>query len=376
MRFSEVIGQEPVKKHLRNTIEQNRVSHAQLFLGPQGSGALPLAISYAREILCSNAKDSAACHLKCDKLIHPDLHLIFPTNTNNEVKKEPISKKFLTQFRAAFAKNPYMDLSIWFNYLGIGNKQGFISVKESNQIIHDLSLKPFESDFKVMVIWMPEKMNASASNKILKILEEPPQKTIFLLVVEDQEKLLPTIISRTQLVRLDRLSQVELKTALSKQFEIDEDKVASIVSLADGNYLNAYRHLKHAESIEFNKTQFIAWMRMAFKKDFYGMSKWSDIMAKIGRERQKSFLEYGLHIFRETLITNTNISSLLRVEGEERVFVTKFAPFVHGGNIQGFIEFFNEAMYHIERNAHAKILFLDLSIQVLKLLKQKAPVHS
>lgn len=376
MRFDEVIGQEAIKKHLKQTLAENRVSHAQLFVGPKGCGSLPLAIAYAREILSANAKDPQASHLKCDKLAHPDLHLIFPVNTTQEVKKDPISKKFLAEFREAFFENPYLDLSLWFNHLGIGNKQGTISVLESQQIIHDLSLKPFESDYKVMVIWMPEKMHPAASNKILKILEEPPEKTVFLLVVEDQEKLLPTIVSRTQIVRLDRLTTEELKQALSKEFNANPEEVASAASLADGDYLDAYRHLKHAEALEFNKEQFIQWMRMAFKRDFYSITKWVDGISKVGRERQKAFLNYGLHIFREALITNLQVKELLRVQGDEEQFVKKFSPFVHGGNLQGFIYFFDEAIYHIERNANGKIVFLDLSVQVLKLLKQKAPVKA
>jgi len=374
MKFEDIIGQVEVKKHLQQTIDENRVPHAQLFLGNQGFGTLPMAITYAKEILCSNSKiDQTSAKAKCDKLIHPDLHFIFPVNTTAEVKRNPTSKPFLKQFREAYLENPYLDLNQWLEFIGVGNKQGIINVHQAQDILKDVYLKPFESDFKVVVIWMAEKLHPSASNKLLKVIEEPPEKTVFLLVTEDQEQIITTILSRTQIVQFKRLHKEEIKAALQENYSIGEDQVITINNLCNGSYNEALKLLQHNEVVLFNRNNFIDWMRLAFRKDLVGIQEWVEGISVIGREKQKAFLEFGLHIFREAMVLNHKGFDVLQLDGEESKFVKNFAPFVHQGNLKAYMDLFNESIYHIERNANPRILFLDLTITVMKLMKMKNP---
>jgi len=374
MKFEQIIGQEEVKNHLQQTISENRVPHAQLFLGNQGYGTLPMAIAYAKEILCSNSKtDQTSARNKSDKLIHPDMHFIFPVNTTAEVKRNPTSKPFLKQFREAFLWNPYLDLNQWLQFIGVGNKQGIINVHQAQDILKDVYLKPYESDFKVIIIWMAEKLHPSASNKLLKAIEEPPEKTVFLLITEDQEQIIPTILSRTQIVQFKRLHKEEIKKALQSSFSISDEEVTTINNLCNGSYNEALKLYENNEVVLFNRNNFIDWMRLAFRKDLVGIQNWVDTIAGIGREKQKAFLEFGLHIFREAMVLNHKAFEVLQLDGEESKFVKNFAPFVHQGNLKQYMDLFNESIYHIERNANPRILFLDLTITVMKLMKMKNP---
>lgn len=371
MWMDKVIGQEALKQQLKKTVETGRISHAQLFLGKPGTGALPLAIGYAQLLLCNASESQSSCNLKCDKLVHPDLHFAFPVNTTKKVKKDPVSSLFLEEFREEFIKNPYLNLFQWLTALGIENKQGLINTKQSSEILRDLTLKPYESEFKVMLIWQPERMNRSSANKLLKIIEEPPQKTVFLLVSEDQDNVLPTILSRTQLIRVPPLQQDDIKFALQEQYDLAEETASSIVSLADGSF-NAALNILHASSEEnFDQQSFINWMRMCYSKDFFKIDAWISDISRIGRERQKNFLAYGLHIYRECLISNYADPSLIRLQGAEQGFVNKFKPFINTANALQLIGEFEKAVNDIERNANPKILFLDLTVKVMKLLTLK-----
>ena len=375
MQYEDILGQKEIKKQLQQTIAENRVSHAQLFLGPEGSGALPMALAYATEILCTNTnKNKQASFLKCQKLAHPDLHLVFPTNTTTAVKKNAIYKAFQAEFREAVFENPYLSLNQWLDHLGIGNKQGSINVASSQEIIRDISLKPFESDYKVVIFWMVEKLHPSASNKLLKILEEPPAKTTFILIAENPELLLQTIISRTQIVKFNKLHKEDIKKGLSEKFNLKDEELNAVVALSDGNFLEAIRHVESGGSLAFNRDSFISWMRLAFKRDIPGLIKWVEKIGPIGREHQKGFLAFSLHIFRESLIKNTGVFELTQMEGVEDKFVTNFAPFVNGTTAHEFIKEFSEAHYYIERNANPRILFMDLSIKVMILIKSARKV--
>ena len=377
MLFKDIIGQEAIKKRLIQSVCDNRVSHAQLFLGGEGYGQLALAIAYAQYISCENKTSDDSCGtcyscIKYNKLVHPDLHFVFPVNTNKEITKDPVSDNFITGWREALGNNPYLSLDQWFEMIGIENKQGIISAKESNEIVKKLSLMTYESEYKVMIIWMPEKMNPSAANKMLKILEEPPDKTLFMLVCENQDQLLPTILSRTQLVKILRISDEALAKALVERHDVSTELASKVSFLAEGNYIEALKLLNQAEEVNYYSATFIQWMRLCFSAKMIEAIDWVESVSTIGRERQKNLLNYALHMVRESLVMNYTDKSRVKLNGEELDFLVKFSPYIHGANCIPLSEELNTAYFHIERNANPKILFLDLSIRVMKLLKVKA----
>jgi DNA polymerase-3 subunit delta' len=368
MYFRDIIGQSKVKERLWTSANNSRIPHAQLFLGPEGSGNLAMAIAYARYILCNDRMPQDACGvcptcLKIDKLVHPDLHFSFPVILSSRMA---VSNDALTQWREAVLEEPYLNTSYWYQKLGEEKKQGVINVKESDEIVKKLALKSFEGGYKIMIIWMPELLNISASNKLLKILEEPPAKTLFLLVANDQEQLIQTILSRTQLVKMSRLSDEEVTSGLLDHMSVDGMQAPSIGRIADGNYLKAKTLVREGEADHDNFNLFRDWMRLCFRKDVKGAVNWVDELAGLGRERQKSLLNYGLHLFRECLVGNYSNEDLVRLDGEEMAFSGKFSNYIKSGNILPLYEEFNTAHYHVERNANPKILFLDLSFKVFK----------
>lgn len=376
MLFSEVIGQEVVKRSLIKSVKNNRVSHAQLFLGPEGSGNLAMAVAFAQYISCEDRKEDDSCGscsscVKYNNIAHPDLHFIFPVATNKEVTKNPRSDLFMQQWREALKDNPYMSLGQWHRHLGIENKQAIINAEDCNEIIKKLSLKTFESEFKVMIIWRAERLFHSAAPKLLKILEEPPDKTLFLLIAENSEQIIQTILSRTQVVRFKKLDQQSMEKKLASKFTLDENKLNYIVRMSAGNYTEALRLVEHSVVKEFNFIEFQKWMRMCFKKDVVKLMEWIDEVGKIGRERQKSFIQHALQMVRECLMINYGVGKLVVLTGEERKFVNNFSPFINNNNCIGIAEELNKAYYNIERNANIRILMLDLSISISDMLKKR-----
>jgi DNA polymerase-3 subunit delta' len=378
MLFKDIIGQAEVKKRLVHSVQENRVSHAQLFLGAEGAGALPLAIAYTQYILCKTRRAGEACGMcasctKCAKLVHPDVHFVYPI----AIKKGDVEKStdVAPEFREAFLGNPYLNLSDWFSHLDAENKQPIIGVEESEEILRKLSLTTYEGEFKVMIIWMPEKMHPSAANKLLKILEEPPDKTLFILVSENEETLLRTIYSRTQLIKVNRLSDEEIKNALVEKKQLSPADAARIAYLADGNF-NAARKLT-GENLPENSHlhKFREWMRMVFKADVISIITWVEEIAnsKVGRENQKAFLLYGLNILRECLVGMYGDKKLLRVDGEELDFVQKLSTRLDGNLCKQLSDELNEAIIHIERNGSGKLIFTDLSLKCMRIVKQNAP---
>lgn len=382
MLFKDIIGQENIKKHLIQTVEKGRIPHAQLFVAPQGSGALLMAIAYAQYILCKN--DSGEnntgdknCNSKFKKLIHPDLHFVFPVATNDKVKSHPISNLFLEPWRMFVDEMPYGSLYNWYQRLGIENKQGQIGVDEAEDIVKKLALKSYEGGYKVLIIWMAEKMNISAANKLLKLIEEPPKNTLLLLISENEEQIINTILSRCQILHFKTLSEHSIKEALMTNEHIDENLAHKIALRANGNYNKAIHLLRDdANDLVFEKW-FILWVRSAFKakgnasvvQDLIG---WSDEIAKTGRETQKRFLLYCLQFFRQALLLNYKVNDLVFYESQTQNFdLRKFAPFVHSVNIESITQALNDAIYHIERNGNAKIILLDLSIKLTRFLHQK-----
>jgi len=385
MLFKDVIDQGNVKKQLIHSVENNRIPHAQLFVAPKGSGALPLAIAFAQYILCNNTDGenitgNHACNMKCNKLTHPDVHFAFPVAITSKVKKHPVSDFFLKEWREFITNNPYGNLLDWYGQLGIENKQGQIGVDEAESIVKKLSLKAYEGNFKVLIIWMAEKMNISASNKLLKLIEEPPKKTILLLITEDEDQIINTILSRCQVVKLFPLSENHIKEALVEREHISENEALKIAHQADGNWNKAIHILNQSSNDNQFEQWFITWIRTSFRAKgnaaiIQELVSWSEAIAATGREVQKSFLNYCLQFFRQALLKNYGADELVFLETSTVKFdLDKFAPFVHSGNILEINKELNEAIYHIERNANAKIVLLDLSIKLTRLLHQKEAI--
>ena len=385
MLFKDIIDQGNVKKQLIQSVENNRIPHAQLFVAPKGSGALPLAIAYAQYILCNNTDGenitgNHSCNLKFNKLAHPDVHFAFPVAVNSKVKKSPVSDFFLSEWREFIATNPYGNLLDWYGLLGIENKQGQIGVDEAEAIVKKLSLKAYEGTFKVLIIWMAEKMNIAASNKLLKLIEEPPEKTILLLITENEDQIINTILSRCQLVKLFPLSENHIKDALVEKEHISESEALKIAHQANGNWNKAIQMLHNSSNEEQYEQWFITWIRTAFRAKgnaaiIQELVAWSETIASSGREVQKSFLHYCLQFFRQALLKNYQADELVFMSPTTIKFdLEKFAPFVHSGNILEINTELNEAIYHIERNGNAKIILLDLSIKLTRLLHQKEAV--
>lgn len=372
MQFKDIIGQEEVKQRLVQSAKDGRISHAQLFMGPEGSGNLALAVAYAQFIACKNRSENDSCGtcpscIKYKGLAHPDLHFAYPITS---AKEGETSTLYLPEWREAFLKNPYLNVFSWIQEIGAENKQGTISKFESEEILRKLSLTSYEGGFKVMIIWMAEKMNAAAANKLLKILEEPLDKTLFILVTEGTDQLLPTILSRTQLVKVNRIEDADMVKALMEKNGLSQEEAKRIAYLAEGNYNEALHLIKHADDENFNFAQFRSWMRLCFTKDVLKLAPWVEGIAAIGREKQKNFLTYALGMMRETLMITYGNTTLVRLQGEELEFVKKFSPFVHGENCIPMTDEINRSIRDVERNANPKILFTDLSLKLMTLLKQ------
>ena len=382
MQFSEILGQEHIKNHLSRSADLGRIPHAQLFVGPEGSGTLATAIAYAQYILCGNKNgendgENHACNIKFQKLAHPDLHFAYPTVTTDEVKKNPKSIDFIVDWREFVTQNPYGGLFDWYAVLGVQNKQGEIRVDDAQEILKSLSLKAYEGGYKIMIVWMADKLNVAASNKLLKLLEEPPEKTIFILISEKEEDILQTIRSRCQILHFNGLSEAVIADALVSREEIDLKLAAKLAHQAQGNY-NAALHLYRDKDEEHPFEQwFVTWVRAAFKakKDAAAIQDlilWSEKIAGLGREAQKKFLQFCMEMFRQALLINYETPDLVYFEPKVDKFkLENFAPFVNGNNIQDIFKELSDAMYHIERNGNAKIILTDLSIKLTRLIHKK-----
>jgi DNA polymerase-3 subunit delta' len=381
MDFSEIIGHEHIKSHLKTTLKNDRVAHAQLFSGLSGSGLLPLALAYAKEILCSRHEPGSEAYQRCAKnvgvLSHPDLHFAFPVNTNDNIKKNPVSSSFSEEWRGFVRDNPYGSLFNWFQLLGIENKQGNISVKEAEEISKKLALKPYEGGYKIMIIWMAEKMNTECSNKILKLVEEPPDKTVLLLLTENEEQILKTIRSRCQTLHIPALSENDIAQTLIEKYKIPAPVAIKTSRQAHGDFNKALHIIGKDNEDSVFESWFVLWVRTAFKakgnkKSIQELLTWSEMMAGKGRETQKNFLLYCIELFRQALLKNYKAESLIYFETTDPKFnLDKFAPFVHQNNIFEIIEALEDASYHITRNGNAKIIFADLSIGLTRLIHKK-----
>lgn len=383
MLFSDIIGQKPIKSHLATTADNNRVSHAQLFVGPEGSGTLPMAIAYSQYLLCNNLNGeneggNQSCNLKFKNFSHPDLHFAFPVATTSAIKSRPVSQNFMTEWRQLLEEQPYGNLFDWYNLLGVDNKQGQIGVDEAQEIVKALSLKSYEGGYKIMIVWMAEKLNAAASNKLLKLIEEPPKNTVFLLIAEDEENIIKTIRSRCQVLNFPPLSEVDISGGLIKKFQLDQATASRIAHQANGNFNKACDLVyQDSEDLQFEKW-FIVWVRSAFKAKgnksaIHDLIKWSEEIAKTGRETQKQFILFCIEYFRQAMLLSYQAKNLVIIEPTEENFnLEKFSPFIHNQNIIEITEELQNAFYHIERNGNSKIILTDLSIKLTRLLHKKA----
>lgn len=373
MKFSAIIGHSDIKARLIHSANEQRISHALLFLGTEGSGNLPMAIAFAQYIVCENPGENDSCGVcpgckKMEKLVHPDVSFTYPVAPKEKISK-PKSIDFVTQWRSEVLANPYISYNEWMESLALDNKQGLISVEESADILNRLSLKSVEATHKIVIIWLPERMNASAANKLLKIIEEPPDNTLFFLAAENHELLLTTVISRTQLIKVNKISGDDMLQALTEIHKIEKQVSRRIVHMADGNYNEALKMIGNDESDSDMNQKFLVWMRNCLKLNIQGISQQSQEFGGESREAQKNFLLHALSIARECMLINLGDRSMIRLEGKELEDMLRFAPFVNINNIHSFAEALNKAHFHLERNANSKILFTDLSFSMHKLLQ-------
>jgi DNA polymerase-3 subunit delta' len=382
MLFSEILGHEYNKNHLLKSATQGRIPHAQLFIGPEGCGTLPMAIAYSQYILCQNSGEensggNEACNLKFDHFSHPDLHFIYPTVTTDDVKSKPKSIDFITDFRQFLKENPYGSLFDWYQLLGVKNKQGEIRVDDAQEILKLLALKSYEGGYKVIIIWMADKMNIAASNKLLKLLEEPTDKTVFILISENEEDIIQTIRSRCQVVHFNALPEKVIEEGLIIKHNIDPKMATKIAHQAQGNFNKAMQLLSDDGEDSYFEKWFVDWVRAAFRAKgnaaaIQDLINWSDQIAGLGRETQKKFLDFCINMFRQALLLNYETPKLVYLEPKVDKFkLENFAPFVNGNNIQDIFKELSDAMYHIERNGNAKIILTDLSIKLTRLIHKK-----
>lgn len=352
---------------------EDRVSHAQLFAGPEGSGKLLLAIAFAQYLNCKHPGPNDACG-ECSsckrfaKLIHPDLHFVFPVVKTSKVSN-PVSDSYISEWRSLVLDKKYFNRNQWFEYLGAEKGQGLIYSQESHEIIKKLSLKTFEGKYKVMIIWQPEKMHLAAANKLLKMLEEPPQRTVFILVSNNAGEILPTISSRCQQLRIPRLSDSEIKDSLIAQQGMTADVAGKMAKLSNGSYVTAMEVVSQSEERGYFFSNFVSFMRLCYGRKLFELMTWVEEMGRQPRERQKNYLNYCLQMIRENYVMNLHEPDLVYLTPDEEGFSQNFAPFINDRNALQIAEELSLAHAHIEQNGNGRIIFMDLTLRLIMLLK-------
>ena len=373
MRFKDVIGQDEIKSRLVQAYKDNRVSHSYLFYGAPGVGKMALAIAFAQYLSCENKEEGDSCGhcpscLKYEKLVHPDLHFVFPYITSSNSQNKAVSDTYIDLWRPMVNNSPYFSYRDWTNNLQSENKQCQIYAAESAEIIKKVSLKTYESDYKVMIIWLPEKMNTECANKRLKVLEEPPHNTVFLLVSNNREDILPTIQSRTQPVKVLGIADEPLKQALVEKFGISESEAADVVKISNGSFLEARQQIEQDEENAFNFDNFKSLMRICYKYDVVSAFDFAKSISKLSRERQKSFINYCLIMVRENFVRNVN-SDVAYLTKEEEEFSVNFSRCINERNIDSYITILNDTYYQIERNGNSEIIFTDTAFNIMKIIR-------
>ncbi len=371
MQFKEIPGLENTKNLLIKGVQSNHIAHAQLFHGPQGGAQLAMAFAYTAFLFCTNRTETDSCGVcpacqKINKGIHPDVVYVVPTFTITKKIDEPESDLFLGPWRNFIQESPYRTVSDWLEFAGAeGNKQGLIPVRETRKLLSKISIKPYEAPYRVIIIWNPESFNMESGNALLKPLEEPPSNAIFLLVTSDVQKLLLTIISRTQRITIPMVEENHLRDFLENKFQIDPEKAHQIVVSSEGNISLACEKA-NSENTEMSNW-FIDWFRAIYRKNLVSLVKLADIFDKMSKEDQKALMEYSLYIFRQSLYQWSGNENLITSFDKERNFIRNFAVTVNPDMIEKFSEKISEVFYQLERNARAKILHLDLSLQLIRI---------
>ena len=407
MQFKNIIGQAEVKHRLKGLVQKNRLSHALLFLGREGSGALPLAIAFAQYVLCEKVNpksksekvislfgeeevetlpvdinDSCGVCASCNKatqLVHPDLHFSYPALKKDSKHDQVLSTDYITEWREFIQQFPYNNVADWINFLKESpktkietpiNKQGNITVHECDDISHKLSLKAFESPYKILIMWMPEFLGKEG-NKLLKLIEEPPPDTLFILVAEDESAILPTILSRTQLIKIPSLSNAEVEEALIKEYDVTPEKSAQIAAISEGNFREALLLLKNVE--EDWQAQVREWLNVTLKNNVNAQLKWIDEISRIGREKQKQFLKYFIHLLQQAIrVRYLNEEDLSSIGEDEKDFAFRLNKMCEIEGQEAIINELSKAIYYVERNAHAKMLFHALTIRLFHIIKDNS----
>jgi len=377
MLFKEIIGQQELKQKLLALVRDDRTPHALMLFGPSGTGKLPLAIAMAQYLACKDRHDTDSCGLcsscvKFGKLVHPDLHFVVPVLKTGSSTAPPISDDYAEVWRATLLADFYVTENQWYEALGAENKQGIINVKESESIIRKLGFKPYESDYRMLVIWLPEKMNQPAANKLLKLIEEPPAKTLILLVSEHTDRILPTILSRTQLLHVPPLSDSMIREGLLQQGHSDQQLIEDAISRSNGNFGTALQALRQDENEMNHFELFTGLMRLCYARDIVAINQWVESVSGLGRERQKQLIDYSLRLLRENFMLHLDNTQLNYMSRKEAEFSSRFSPFIHEGNIHALAEGFTLAGNHIEANGNPRIILMDMAIGIIKLLMQKA----
>ena len=373
MYYKDIIGQEEVKRQLREAAGKHFVPHAQLFAGQRGSGTFPLALAHARYLNCKNPSETDSCGhcpscLKYDGLAHPDLHFIFPIVSRKE-KKKLICDDYLPEWRAFLKGKPYFSLDGWLKCMDAGNSQALIYSKESDSIISKLSLRIYEADYRILFVWLPEKMHPSCANKLLKLIEEPSPNTLVFMVSEEPEMILGTILSRVQQVNVRAIREDDMMDALTIRERLEPEAAREVAHLAGGSYLKAQEIISVSEENAFFLEQFKEIMRNSWARNVKAMKLMADKMAGIGRERQKNFFAYCQRLIRENFMYRFQAPELNYMNRQEVQFAAKFAPFVNERNVFAISDELSKAEQHITQNVNAKMVFFDLSLQITVLIK-------
>ena len=374
MYVRDIIGLSDIKKHLIESVQKGFVPHARILYGAEGIGKLPLVIAYARYINCLNPTSTDACGVcsscsKYDKLAHPDLHFAFPM-VQKRAEKLMVCDNYLPQWRSFLAKKTYFNLGQWLQYIDAKNAQGMIYAQESEEIIRKLNLKVYEAKYKIMIVWLPEKMNLECANKLLKMIEEPPAHTIFLLISEDLDKVIPTIKSRCQPIHIKSIVHSDMIAATQHNYNLSANDSQSVAHIANGSYSKAIELIESNDESQFLLNLFSKMMGASYSKKIKLIKEVAEELAKTGREVQKSFLIYSLRMFREYFVNNMNVPELVYLNRAEQQLGQQYSVAINENNIEVLVHEFSLAHKQIEQNGNAKIIFLDLCLKLTMLIKK------
>lgn len=374
MYFKDIVGQQDLKKQLILSAKKEVVPHAQIFCGQGGAGTFALALGYARYLNCTDRSETDACGhcpscVKYDNLEHPDLHFVFPIVSKKERKKE-VCDDYLPEWRSFLKGNTYFTMDEWLEVMDAGNSQAIIYSRESEEILRKLSLKIYEATYRILLVWLPEKMHVSCANKLLKIIEEPPQNTIILLVSEEPDMVLGTILSRAQRINIRPICQDDIMQALVEQEKLEKDQAEEIAHLAVGDYHKALNLITTDDETGFYLDHFIGMMRNSWARDVKGMKARAELLAGIGRERQKNFLSYCQHLIRENFMCRFQSTDINYMNRREKEFSVKFSPYVNERNVFELMDELAKAERHIMQNVNGKMVFFDLALRITVFIRR------